>query len=172
MKKITATLILIATVANAQWLINDNTGNRRNGWNLRRVELPTKVVFNPDVATCRSAGWREMTAGEIADMEAANAAAASNATAQASLPATFDTGVAVMNEAGHWVEFVPDGTNVVAETLAIQISNSPLDPETRKQLKADAIAARETKRNAAKDAKKNGNLQRRLAALEALLGVE
>lgn len=168
MKKLIAILILTATAAQAQWLINDDTGAKHNGWTFTRIG----DTFNPSQATCETAGWREMTAGEIADMEASNATASSNAAAQATLPQTFETGVAVMNEAGHWVEFIPDGTNVVSETIAIQISNSPLDPETRNQMKLDAIAQREAKRQAAREAKAHGNLQQRIEALEALQGVE
>lgn len=94
------------------------------------------------------------------------------AEAQATLPQTFPTGIAVTNAAGHWVEFVPDGTNVVAETLAIQVSHSPLTPDQREAMKAAALAEREAKRAEAAAAKKSGQLQRRIAALEAMLGVE
>lgn len=94
------------------------------------------------------------------------------AEAQAKLPQTFPTGIAVTNAAGHWVEFVPDGTNVVAQTLAIQVSQSPLTPEQREAMKAAALADREAKKAAASFAKKRGNLQERIAALEALQGIE
>ena len=94
------------------------------------------------------------------------------AEAQAKLPQTFPTGIAVTNAAGHWVEFVPDGTNVVAQTLAIQVSQSPLTPEQREAMKAAALAEREAKKAAASFAKKRGNLQERIAALEALQGIE
>lgn len=94
------------------------------------------------------------------------------AEAQAKLPQTFPTGIAVTNSAGHWVEFVPDGTNVVAQTLAIQVSHSPMTPEQREAMKAAAMAEREAKKAAARFAKKRGNLQERIAALEALLGIE
>ena len=98
------------------------------------------------------------------------------AEAQAKLPQTFPTGIAVTNAAGHWVEFVPDGTNVVAQTLAIQVSQSPLTPEQREAMKDAALAEREAKRAKAKAAKAKGNgvpaLAERVAALEAMLGVE
>lgn len=98
------------------------------------------------------------------------------AEAQAKLPQTFPTGIAVTNAAGHWVEFVPDGTNVVAQTLAIQVSQSPLTPEQREAMKAAALAEREAKRAEAKAAKAKGKgvpaLAERVAALEAMLGVE
>ena len=128
-------------------------------------------------------GGREATAQETADWQAAQAAAAqaaanaqAEAEAQAKLPQTFPTGIAVTNAAGHWVEFVPDGTNVVAQTLAIQVSQSPLTPEQREAMKAAALAEREAKRAKAKAAKAKGNgvpaLAERVAALEAMLGVE
>lgn len=121
-------------------------------------------------------GWepspwiRAMDAGELAARDAAEAAAASNAAAQASLPQTFPTGIAVTNSAGNWVEFIPDGTGVVASTLAVQISQSPLDPATRKAMRDAAIADHKAKIDAAK-AGINGQLQKRIENLERLLGV-
>ena len=94
------------------------------------------------------------------------------AEAQAKLPQTFPTGIAVTNSAGHWVEFVPDGTNVVAQTLAIQVSRSPLTPAQHDAMLAAALADREAKRAEAKAAKAKGNLQKRIEALEALAGIE
>lgn len=94
------------------------------------------------------------------------------AEAQAKLPQTFPTGIATTNAAGHWVEFVPDGTNVVAQTLAIHVSHSPLTPDQRDAMLAAALADRAAKRAEAAAAKKSGQLQRRIAALEAMLGVE
>lgn len=121
-------------------------------------------------------GWQPFSLAQQAAWDAAEAVAQAEAeeqqAAQASLPATFPTGISVTNEAGHWVEFIPDGTNVVAQTLAIQVSQSPLTPEQRNQMRQDAVAARSAKRSEAKAAKKNGKLQDRIAALEALLGVE
>ena len=54
----------------------------------------------------------------------------------------------------------------------MQISNSPLDPATREAMKAAALAEREAKKAAASFAKKRKNLQERIAALEALAGIE
>ena len=113
----------------------------------------------------------EIVARDEAEAQAAQEAAAEQA-AQASLPATFETGIAVTNSAGHWVQFVPDGTNVVAETLAIQVSQSPLTPAQHDAMLAAALASRATKRAEAKAAKKAGQLQRRIEALESLMGVE
>ena len=159
----------------------------------RAVSLPA-VLTDSALAYLAAAGWvayeydcpaadtlldydavppfRCMTAQELADREAARAAEQAAAEAAASLPAQFPTGIATTNAAGHWVEFVPDGTNVVAQTLAIQVSNSPLTPEQREAMKAAALADREAKKAAASFAKKRGNLQERIAALEALAGIE
>ena len=199
MKKLLAILAILAAAQTAQaatcWM---NTITQRILWDGR----PSVVVVNgitysgyPTDANLAAAGWvlkeyddspfenrvwgwepdawvRAMTSEEISARDAADAAAQAEAEAQATLPATFPTGVAVTNDAGHWVEFLPDGTNVVCETIAIQISASPLDPATRNAMRQSAIASRESKKQAAKNAKSSGNLQDRIAALEALLGVE
>ena len=108
--------------------------------------------------------------------DAADAAAQAAAEAQAALPQTFPTGIATTNAAGHWVRFVPDGTNLVTETLAIQISHSPPDPVVAAQMEKDALAAHAAKKAAAKTAKGKGKglpaLAERVAALEALNGIE
>ena len=123
-------------------------------------------------------GWetspwcRAMNAAERQAVDDAEAQAQAAAEAAASLPAQFPTGIATTNAAGHWVEFVPDGTNVVAQTLAIQVSQSPLTPEQREAMKAAALAEREARKAAAREAKARGQLQRRIEALEALMGVE
>lgn len=131
-------------------------------------------VWNPPAEICLANGWeafeyggnphdavldyeaevavRDMTQAELDAREAQRQADQAAAEAAATLPAPFPTGIAVTNSAGHWVKFVPDGTNVVAETLAIQISHSPLDPETAAQMEADAIAAHEAKKAANKSA--------------------
>ena len=119
---------------------------------------------------------RAFTAQEKAAQDAADAAAQAQAEAQATLPATFSNGIAVTNAQGHWVEFIPDGTNVLAQTLAIQISHSPIDPATRAAMKAAALSNRAEKVSVAKAAKAKGNgvpaLAERVAAMEALAGVE
>lgn len=71
----------------------------------------------------------------IADRLAAEAAAASNAVRLATLPTQFGSGVAVLDADGHWLELVPVGDDVVP----IQVSNSPLDPNTRDTLKAAGV---------------------------------
>jgi len=135
-------LIAIAATASAGWR-NDLTGERA-------AMRPSDVVYagcdvkNADAATLAAAGWREDTAQELADeAAAAQAQAEAQAEAQAlvdSLPATFDTGVAVLGADGHWLELVPVGNDVVP----VQISNSPLDPATRAAMKAAAVAAATT----------------------------
>ena len=97
---------------------------------------------------------RCLTAQEIEDRAAAEAAAQAEAEAQATLPQMSATGYAAPNEAGHWVKFVPAGTNAVTEMLGIQISHSPPDPETAALLEAEGIAAHEAKK-AAKKAKRD-----------------
>lgn len=169
MRKIIALLLLAATADAAPWI--------KDGLWFDRIPNPLPMgngfaKFDPSEADFIATGARLPTQEEIDARSAAQAEAEEQQAAQASLPATFPTGIAVTNEAGHWVEFIPDGTNVVCETLAIQISRSPLTPEQRNQMRRDAVATREAKRADAAAAKKSGQLQRRIAALEAMLGVE
>ena len=147
---------------NGEWAVNYPTELKTNG----------QVTYNPTPAMCAAAGWRYATQAEIDAKASAEAAAQAEAEAQATLPQVFPTGIAVTNAAGPWVEFVPDGTNVVAQTLAIQVSQSPLTPEQREAMKAAALAEREAKKAAAREAKARGQLQRRIEALEALEGIE
>ena len=117
-----------------------------------------------------------MTTEEIAARDAADAAEQAEAEAQAMLPSQFPTGVAITNSEGHWVEFIPDGTNKVANTLAVQISNSPLTKEERESMRDAALAEYNAKKEVAKKAKAKGNglsaVADRVAALEALHGIE
>lgn len=175
MKTVTFGFLFGAACACACAEIAGPDGARLAGWPTR-LEVPGGVVTPVSRATAETAGYHEPTPEELAAWAEVDAAAAAEAEAQATLPTTFPTGIAVTNAAGHWVEFIPDGTNVVAETLAIQISESPLDPETRNRLRAAAMAERATKKEAAKTAKAKGNgvhaLAERIAALEDLLEVE
>lgn len=166
MKRLIAALVFASAITACAQFVGPN-GEWSASW-------PTQIgtTYNPTPAMCEAAGWREATAQEIADKAAADQAAAEQAALDATLPATFATGIAVTNEAGHWVEFVPDGTNVVAQTLAIQVSQSPLTPEQREAMKAAALAEREARKAAAREAKAHGNLQARIAALEALAGIK
>lgn len=140
------------------------------------VDLDDVRHWSPTDAQCVEAGWvaceyggnpadavldysatpplRDMTQEEMDARAAEQAQAEADAAAQATLPQTFPTGIAVTNAAGHWVKFIPDGTNVVAQTLAIQVSQSPLDPEVAAQMEAEAIAAHGAKK-AAKKAKRD-----------------
>lgn len=179
MKKLAAAAILILSTlaAVAQHVVYED-GTVRPTWpRYLYNEDGTVATVRPTAEQCIAAGVaRWETPAEQADREAAEAAAQAQAeaeaAAQATLPATFPTGIAVTNSAGHWVEFVPDGTNVVAQTLAIQVSQSPLTTEQREAMKAAAMAEREAKKAAASFAKARGNLQERIAALEALQGIK
>jgi len=195
MKRIIAILILAAAPALADTAYM-HTPSQKVRWS--RPTLATlpdgSVCFDPTDATLQAAGYaiveyagcepmnrvvewtpapsvRCMTAEEIAARDAADAAALIAAQEAATLPHTFPTGIAVPS-ADHWFELVPDGTNGVVEAIAIQISASPLDPTTRNAMKADLLADRAAKKNTAKNAKASGSLVERIAALEALLGVE
>ena len=95
-------------------------------------------------------GGHVATEEEIAVRDYTNALAQEQSEEMASLPAQFANGVAVTNSAGHWVKFIPDGTNAVAETIAIQISNSPPDPETAAQMEAEGLALHESKKSASR----------------------
>ena len=140
------------------------------------VDLDDVRHWSPTDAQCVEAGWvaceyggnpadavldysatpplRDMTQEEMDARAAAEAAAQAEAEAQATMPQMSVTGYAAPNEAGHWVKFVPAGTNVVTEMLGIQISHSPPDPETAALLEADGLAAYSA-RKAAKKAKRD-----------------
>lgn len=117
--------------------------------------LPQKYAATPyyHAATWRheSDGWRNQTAQEIADRAAAAEAAAAEADAQASLPAVFENGIAVLDDDSHHMEIVPveDGT----PPITIQVSNSPLTKEDRERLKASGKAVRAARKEAARKAK-------------------
>ncbi len=138
MKNIALLVIGLALSARGQQVVGPH-GEWQTGWPTALVG-PNWATVNATPEQAQAAGWRLATEQEIAARAAADAAAASNEAALASLPATFQTGIAVTNSAGNWVEFVPDGTNVVASTLAVQISQSPLDPATRKAMRDAALA--------------------------------
>jgi hypothetical protein len=53
----------------------------------------------------------------------------------ATLPSQFANGVAVLDANGHWLELVPVGDDVVP----MQVSNSPLNPDTRDTMKAAGV---------------------------------
>lgn len=138
MKSTIAALLLLTLAASAGWR-NDTTGERA-------PVKPTTVLYggavvqNADSATVAAAGWREDTPQEIASDAAADQAAVEAQALMATLPAMFNSGVAVLGNDGHWLELVPVGDDVVP----VQISNSPLDPATRAAMKAAALAAHGT----------------------------
>lgn len=168
MKNIALFVVGLALSARGQQVVGPH-GEWQTGWPTALVG-PNWATVNATPEQAQAAGWRLATEQEIAARAAADAAAASNEAALARLPATFQTGIAVTNSAGNWVEFVPDGTNVIAQTIAVQISASPLDPATRNAMKASALAAHKAKLDAAK-AGIHGQLQNRIENLERLLGV-
>jgi hypothetical protein len=72
---------------------------------------------------------------------------------QLSLPELFNNGIAVLDDDGHAIELVPVGS----EVIAIQVSNSPLDPQTRERMKREA-------RQADREARKSWRDDNRLLA--------
>jgi len=114
-------------------------------------------------------GWQVKTDQQRADYLAAQQAAADAATVEAALLATlpvqFATGIAVPipNESGHWMLIHPvaDGEPVIA----LQVSNSPLDPAKFKQLKAAALARYQAAKAA--DKTERDELKAKLAAVES-----
>lgn len=127
-----------------------------------------------DAANLKAVGGQivAMTDAEIAARDAAEAQAAQDAAeeaaAQASLPQTSETGYAVLDENGHWVELEPTGDGL--PVIGVQVSNSPLTPEERAAMKAERKAAKAAiKANAA--SAKNANAK--IAALmEAVFGIK
>ena len=86
---------------------------------------------------CRAMNAAERQAVDDAE---AQAQAEADAAAQAGLPAVFPNGIAVVDESGHHVEFIPDLADGVV--IPVQVSNSPLTAEQRATMKAEALAAR------------------------------
>jgi hypothetical protein len=145
MRKIIALLLLAATADAAPWI--------KDGLWFDRIPNPLPMgngfaKFDPSEADFIATGARLPTQEEIDARSAAQAEAEEQQAAAATLPLMNASGFAATNEAGHWVKFVPDGTNAVSETLAIQISHSPPDPQTAAQMEADAIEAHEAKKAA------------------------
>lgn len=112
------------------------------------------VAYDCDPSAC-VVDWnapvkvRCKTAQEIESDALAAAEQAAASEAAMGLPDVFENGVAVVDEQGHHIELVPlaDGEPVVG----IQISNSPLDPAVRDQMKAEKLAEIKASK-AAKDA--------------------
>lgn len=151
-------------------------GVTRTYWPREIVWPDGRVTVGANVAQCIAAGaarWETET--EWTAREAADAAAQAEAEAQAALYAFPEPNVVVPvldsegNATGTARLLVDSDGNIVAvtdtaspqRTVAVQIE----------EFKAK-IAGRESKKARAKAAKKNGKLQDRIAALEALLGVE
>lgn len=129
------------------------------------VEVPDCAPANR-VVTFDPPGIRCKTADELSAEAQAAADAAAPAAEIEALPRTFDTGIAVKDDDGHYVELVPQGQDVVA----VQISNSPLDPATRRAMKQAAVAAERTRRQEwrAANLALRGSLTNNVADVEAI----
>ena len=113
-------------------------------------------------------GWRNLTAEELEAEAIASEQAAEAQAAQAQLPAVFPTGLAVLDDSGHHIELIPtgDGLPVIGE----QVSNSPLTPAQRAQMKAERRAAHDALKAAAASAKTDKG---KVAILmQAVFGIE
>ncbi len=120
-------LLLIPAIALAGWYERDGQ------WVESAVDAPWQSKgYVARTQAEYDAAHRRPTPGEIA-------AAQSNAAAQASMPTPMPNGVAVQDAASHWCEIVPVANST--DVIAVQISNSPLDPATRKAMKDAAMAA-------------------------------
>ena len=140
MKTLAAIILFAATLSAGAQYTNTITGE------LASV-LPNPLWLGgwkspPSAADYDAAGWAALTAEQIAAAAQAAAEAAAQAAEIEALPRTFDTGIAVKDDAGHYVELVPEGQDVVA----VQISNSPLDPATRRAMKQAAVASERQRR--------------------------
>lgn len=179
MKRIVClTMLLAATLARAQWI--DAAGAWQDSLP-SRYEGAGGVWSHPSADWLMArAGWRPATAEEIAAHAAAVAQAEAEARAQASLPLMSAAGFAALNEAGHWVKFIPATTNDISDALAVQISHSPPDPVVAAQMERDAkskwkagkdaeAASAAKKLAAIESAGKNGKVNDRLNAIEAAL---
>jgi hypothetical protein len=143
------------------------------GWTAIECDChPTDAVLDYDAVP----PIRCMTPAELEAREAAEAQAAQEAAEQALLPRQEPTGIeapwivlldSTNRTVGIGVEATPAG-----DLITYQFHASPVDWKKVDANRAAARAARETKRADAAAAKKSGQLQRRIAALEAMLGVE
>lgn len=157
---------LACASASAEWVRGPN-GIRQWGWPTVLV-LDGKTINPATPEDCMAEGYWAETAEEASALAAEQSASQAEADALASLPQTSETGYAVKDANGHWVELVPtgDGLPVVGE----QISNSPLDPAVRSAMRAERDARRSALHARAKD--KNLNDKEKIAVLmEAVFGV-
>lgn len=169
MKK-TALLTLLlsaASAAAAQMLTNDLTGEV-SAW---PPPAPANV-YNAGYGYHESKGWRWFDAAAQAGWDAARAAeraeAEAEAEAWASMPAEFPNGIAVKDEAGHWLQLV--AVTNQAPPVMLQVSESPISPEKHDAMMASNSAAWRKKFDAAKSGTK-GQIQDRASRIESLLGV-
>lgn len=150
-----------------RWLYPTATKLAECGWRL--CEIGDAAVDDCVIDFAAMPPVRPMTAQELADREAARAAAQAEAETQAALPQTSATGYAVLDETGHWVELIPTGDSL--PVIGVRVSNSPLTPEERALMKAERKAARDALKAAAQDKKLNDKGKIALL-MKAVFGVE
>lgn len=167
MKYAIAILAITATIAHADPLI-DAKGNYHAQRPTRCETAQGMVTVGSDQWLIDNAGWRLATEQEQADWQAAQDAAAQDAEQYADpQPAVFaprvdSTLTNILGESQILVD---------AETGAVFALDETGSPEHTMAQKQAQNAARETKKAAAREAKKRGGWQDRLDAIEAMLGI-
>ena len=131
MKKVIAILIFATAVAASAQFVGPN-GEWSASW---PVQIGT--TYNPTPAMCEAAGWREATAQEIADREAARAA--EQAAAEALIGPAPEVFVPMLNSDGE-----PVGTArlvVIEGSLAVVASTNSASPQKTWAEQLDQILA-------------------------------
>lgn len=164
MKKIIAIALLAAVAAYGESVTGPN-GERLDAWPTV-IRAGNMTIVRPTRETAEAHGYHASTPEELA----AWAEQDESANEQAALPQTFETGIAVPN-GDHWYQLVPDGTNVVAQTIAVQVSQSPLTPEQHDAMLAAALSNRAAKVAAAIAGRYENNPIKRIERIERLLGI-
>ena len=148
---------------NGTWLTDWPKDLKGDGWSTTQATREQ----------CEAAGYREATAEEIIAKEVMDAAIAAEVEQyNDTQPAVFVPRVdgSLTNVVGVSQEFVDDETN---ESFFVDETGSPEHTQAEKVAQFEAWkAGRAAKKQAAREAKAHGSLQDRIAALEALLGVE
>lgn len=163
MNKLIAIFAMIPALAGAEMWTNTITGAVAPQPTYRpanAVGAPAGYFMEP--------GWKMFDLAQQADHDAAAAAAQAEAEAQASLPQTFQTGIAVQDEAGHWVELMPTGDGL--PVIGAQVSNSPRTPEQRAAMKAERKSAHDALKAKAKAATKDKD--KIDALMQAVFGIK
>lgn len=145
-------------------------GRIRDGWPIS-ISGDGWATSKPSADLLAASGYRLATADEIEAWETAEAAAAEAAAAL--VGPQPETLVPMLDADGKPVGTARILVDTNLQIIAVVNSASPQKPwaEQRAAYEAKA-AAREARMQAAREAKSNGNLQRRIAALEALAGIE